>query len=660
MKAIASPRVAGGRLAINEAAIPAHLVDASTGWIRIDSDRGWTVARYRTHAEDGDPASVRLGRGLWTRLEVRPGEDLQVGIIEELPDAVRVTVDVASNRTDEIQKHLTGSVELRIEPLFPGTALEIDHPDIGRALVHVRSAEPAPSRIGPFTIVDVFERDEARLELGSSLADVGGYREALDELRRQIELPLLWSDLYREAGIPPPKGAILHGPPGTGKTLICRAVARSLGVTVKAVSGGDLARSLRGETEKILRDLFRDAARAAPTLILVDEFDALGGHRDRMSSQDDVRTVSQLLTLMDGLEQSDGVVVLATTNRLSAVDDAFLRPGRFDLQIRVGAPDEADRLEILAIHGRDMPFTFDALDELKNIARHTAGYMGADLMHLARLAALNAVERTAAPGRLRDGDPHLLASANRNYLPISVKADDLRLALANVRPSTQSTYPTSAPTVAWDTIIGLDEVKSALMAAASAAFGRTDRPTGNQGVLLSGPPGNGKTILAEALARETDATLVTLHPARIFRPWLGESEEALRDVFERASLSRPAVLVIEHINALASARRSNSGERTDDRVKAALIAAIDEAIALGGVLVIGIVGDAGEIDPALSRAGRLGNHLAVSNPDADLRRQLLSYRNASKGDLPTDLERLVDLTDGASSADLLLGDLPVS
>lgn len=669
MKALAASRHAGERIDRNGIVLPRRWAPGPDGWVRLDSDRASVVARYTAYGEVPDESiEVRLGRYLWSRLVVRPGDTLEVEVLHGLPIAERVLLDVDTSRTDPVRDEVVRRASLIHDPLYRGAELELedDHhhgPDDdhghshdhdhdhggdedrpahrhleGRLTLRVRRVTPEPAILGPGTVVEVVERDQKELVIQSSIADVGGSAEILDDLRQQIELPLLRPHLYAEAGITPPKGAILHGPPGTGKTLMLRAVARSLGVTVKALSGGELARSLRGETEKILRDLFREAVRDAPTVILIDEFDAVGGHRDRMGAQDDVRAVSQLLSLMDGLERSPGVVVMASTNRLSAIDEAFLRPGRFDLQIKVGAPSEADRRQILDIHTRDMPLTDAAREEMGRVARSTAGYVGADLMHLARLAALRAVERTAA--------------SSQPDAPLAVEADDLLAALAEVRPSGLAAVSTTDDDADWDALVGLDEVKASLLAAAEHAFSPGTRVGPPQGVLLHGPPGNGKSAIARALARELDVGLVTLEPARIFRPWLGESETALREVFERAELSAPAILVIEHLSALATAGSSAPGERTDDRVKAALMASLDEMITRGGVLVVGVARDTAEIDPQLVRSGRLGLHLQVSNPSPDARRQLLA-RRFTGAEPPAAIDELVAATEGRSAADIL-------
>jgi transitional endoplasmic reticulum ATPase len=676
VKAVAASRHAGEPVAVNEVVLPGRWVTDGVGWVRLDSDRGSAIARCTGYDDAGDragdgdgPVEVRLGRHLWSRLVVRPGEALDVEVLDGLPVAERVLLDVDTARTDPVRDEVVRRATVIHDPLYRRAELDLqddhrhdhddhghghdhghdrddDHPADGhrhlggRLTLRVREVRPEPAILGPGTVVDVVERDRNELAIHSSVADVGGSADILENLRQQIELPLRRPHLYAEAGITPPKGAILHGPPGTGKTLMLRAVARSLGVTVRALSGGELARSLRGETEKILRDLFRDAARQAPTVILIDEFDAIGGHRDRMGAQDDVRAVSQLLSLMDGLERTPGVVVMASTNRISAIDEAFLRPGRFDLQIKVGAPSEADRRQILDIHCRDMPLTDAARDELGRVARSTAGYVGADLMHLARLAALRAVERTAT-------DP-------RPEAALAVEADDLRAALVDVRPSGLAAVSTVDSDADWDALVGLDAVKEDLLAAAESAFSPGARVGPPQGVVLYGPPGNGKSAIARALARELDVGLVSLEPARIFRPWLGESETALREVFERAELSAPAILVIEHLGALASAASSAPGERTDDRVKAALMAAMDETMVGGGVLVVGITRDLGDIDPQLVRSGRLGRHLHVPDPSADARRQLLLRRYSGQGpEPPVPVDELVAATEGRSAADIL-------
>lgn len=603
--------------------------------VRITSEQGLpaiaALVPTGLPAADGE-VRLHLGRFFWSRLAVMPGDAVEFEPIE-LPVASSVRLRVRDPGGPAREAFDPASL-LGGLPVATGRRFELSWGPWSAA-ARVGEADPETAVVGDSTVISVEWTDH---ELGGgsvTMGDVGGSRAAIEMVEDLLVMPLHHPGSYREAGVPRPRGALLFGPPGTGKTLITKAVASRLGVNLFTLSGSDLVGGLRGETEKMLRDLFKAAREAAPSLVVIDEFDALGAHRDRLSSQDDVRSVSQLLSLMDGLEPAEGVFVLATTNRPDAIDAAFRRPGRFDLEIRIPVPEPDERYEILLIHSREMPLSEAAAEGLRGIALQAVGFVGADLMNLMRMAGLQALRR-----------------AVRSDRPVEVDFEDLEAALGRQRPSALSGLDVSAPSVSWDDIVGLDAEKHSLVEAAERAF---DGGSGVEGVLLHGPPGNGKTALVHALAAHLGARLITLEQARIYRPWLGESEEALREFFERAITSRPAIVALEHLPAIAPAR-STSSERTDDRVRAALLGAIDRVMAAGGLLVVGVAVSPEEVAADVIRPGRLGRHIEIPNP-GEARRMALAERIGGGAMTAETVATIARETDGASAAAVVMAAL---
>ena len=473
-------------------------------------------------------------------------------------------------------------------------------------IVRVDSVTPSPAILGEDTEVELHKADPAVSERHIGLADVGGMEPIIKRLRELVELPLLRPGFYRRLGVRPPKGVLLYGPPGTGKTLTCRALANELGVSAFKMASTELVGNVQGETEANLRLLFSRALAHAPSLVLIDEFDVIATHRERLASQSDVRAASQLLTLMDGLEEVDGIVLVATTNRVQAIDPAFRRPGRFEEEIFVGPPSEESRAEILSIHTREMPLSRSGQEAIGELAAATGGFVGADIMHLARSAGLEAARRLA---KSRQG---FEAADFLEGQQVSIEREDFENALRTVRPSVLRDVVTRMERIAWQQIAGLPDLKDRLIEVAGRALDLN--LTSQQGVLLYGSPGSGKSAIAHALATELGANLVTIEGSRVFNQWLGESEEAVRALFRRAREARPAMLLLDQLDALAPVRAGETGERTDERVVSALLASIDDALAEGGVFVVGITSRPELIDPAVIRSGRLGLHLEVPLP----------------------------------------------
>ena len=620
--------------------------------LRNGDHAAWAVAR----PHDDDEALVRLGRMLWPQLAVRPGEPVSVAAAGQLPAAEKARITPPYNLTFNLHQRLLERLRDDAVPLYPGNRVlaEIYRGGAGM-LVRVDLASPSPSRMADTTEVELHRADVSVSERVITLADVGGCDPIIRRLRELVELPLLRPAFYRRLGVRPPKGVLLHGPPGTGKTLICKALASELGVTAYRMSATELVGSVQGETEANLRLLFSRALAHAPSLVMIDEFDVIATNRERLASQSDVRAASQLLTLMDGLEEVDGLILMATTNRIQAIDPAFRRPGRFEEEIFVGPPDEAARAEILAIHTREMPLSVEANEAIAAVARKTGGFVGADLMHLARSAGLEAANRLAK-GREGFELADTLEGVN-----ISVEPADMQAALRTVRPSVLRDVVTRTERITWGHIVGLEEVKSRLRELGRRAVdtsGEIDDavPAPAQGVLLHGPPGSGKSALVHALAAEMGVNFVAIEGSKVYNQWLGESEEAVRALFRRAAQARPSLVMLDHLDALAPVRAGESGERTDERVVSALLASLDDVLAGGQVFVVGASNRPELIDPAVLRSGRLGVHIEVPNPDDARRIALIGALAAVHGlELKPDLvAELAESTEGWSAADLMM------
>lgn len=626
------------QLGISEGEVVALHNEEHTAW-----------ATVRSHADEDDRL-VRLGRMLWPQLAVRPGEPVVIEGVGELPEADTARMTPPYNLTFNLHQRLLERLRDDKTPLYPGSRVLAEiYPGGAAMMVRIDLASPSPARMSDNTEVELHKADVSVSERVISLADVGGSDSIIHRLRELVELPLLRPAFYRRLGVRPPKGVLLHGPPGTGKTLICKALANELGVTAYRMSATELVGSVQGETEANMRLLFSRALAHAPSLVMIDEFDVIATNRERLASQSDVRAASQLLTLMDGLEEVDGLVLMATTNRIQAIDPAFRRPGRFEEEIFVGPPDQGARAEILAIHTREMPLSESAHAAIADVAAETGGFVGADLMHLARSAGLEAADRLAK------GQEGFELADSLEDVTLAVEPEDLQAALRTVRPSVLRDVVTRTERITWDQIVGMSDIRNRLHELGRRAIDSTETVP-EQGVLLHGPPGSGKTAVVHALATELGVNFVAIEGSKVYNQWLGESEEAVRALFRRAGEARPVVVLLDHLDALAPVRAGESGERTDERVVSALLASLDDVLAEGQVFVVAATNRPELIDPAVIRPGRIGVHIEVPNPDRARRVALIATLSSAHGlELEPDLlTELAEGTDGWSAAGLVM------
>jgi transitional endoplasmic reticulum ATPase len=481
--------------------------------------------------------------------------------------------------------------------------------------------------------------------------DIGGLGDTVDQIREMVELPLRHPELFQRLGIDPPKGVLLHGPPGTGKTRLARAVANETEARFFHIAGPEIMGSRYGESEQRLREVFQEAAQNAPAIIFIDEIDSIAPKREQVTGEVERRIVAQLLTLMDGLEPRQNVVVIGATNRRDAIDEALRRPGRFDREIIIGVPDQPGRREILGIHTRGMPLAPDV--DLDAIARTTYGFVGADLGALAREAAMDAVRRILPAVNLREGIPAEVLEG------LSVGRDDFLSAMKRIQPSALREIMIQVPDVTWDDVGGLADAQMRLREGVELplrspqAFRRLGiRPA--KGFLLFGPPGTGKTLLAKAVAREAEANFVATKSSDLLSKWYGESEQQVSRLFQRARQVAPTVVFIDEIDSLAPARGGGLGEpAVTERVVNTILAEMDGLEDLQGVVVMAATNRPNLLDPALLRPGRFDELIYVPVPDAAGRRRILAIH--TKG-MPlaedVDLDAVAERTTRFTGADL--------
>ena len=482
--------------------------------------------------------------------------------------------------------------------------------------------------------------------------DVGGMAETIDQLREMVELPLRYPELFERLGVDPPKGVMLHGPPGTGKTRLARAVANESEAEFFLINGPEIMGSAYGESEKKLRDIFEEAAKAAPSILFIDEIDSIAPKRGQVTGETEKRLVAQLLTLMDGLEPRTNLVVIAATNRPEAIDEALRRPGRFDREIVVGVPDERGRREILGIHTRGMPLG-DRVD-LAELARMTYGFVGADLAALTREAAIETVRRLMPRLNLEEGTipPDVLED-------LSVTREDFLSAIKRVQPSAMREVMVQAPNIGWADIGGLDDAQMRLKEGVELplkdpdAFRRLGiRPA--KGFLLYGPPGTGKTLLGKAVAREAQANFIATKSSDLLSKWYGESEQQIARLFARARQVAPTVIFIDELDSLVPARGGGLGEpAVTERVVNTILAEMDGLEELQSVVVIGATNRPTLVDPALLRPGRFDELIYVPVPDQAGRKRILAI-HTKKMPLASDvdLDQLAARTERFTGADL--------
>ncbi len=484
-----------------------------------------------------------------------------------------------------------------------------------------------------------------------SYEDIGGLGDEVRKVREMIELPLRHPEIFERLGVEAPKGVLLHGPPGTGKTLLAKALASETNANFHTLSGPEIMSKFYGESEERLRDIFKAAEENAPSIILIDEIDSIAPKREEVTGEVERRVVAQLLAVMDGLKARGKVVVIGATNRPNAIDPALRRPGRFDREIEIGVPSRKARLEILQIHTRGMPIAEDVnLDELADLSH---GFVGADLAALAREAAMSSIRRVLPE---IDLDVHSIPAEILNKM--TVTADDFNNALREMSPSALREVFIESPNIHWRDIGGVEDVKQELKEAVEwpmtypALFKHLSaRPP--RGILLYGPPGTGKTMLAKAVATESQANFISVKGPEFLSKWVGESEKAVRETFRKAKQSAPCIVFFDEIDSIAPARGNGGDSHVTERMVSQMLSEIDGLEEMHNVTVIAATNRPDIIDPALLRPGRIDRLVFVTPPDEKARYEIFSIHLANKPiDSDVDLNILAKDTEDFTGADI--------
>ena len=493
------------------------------------------------------------------------------------------------------------------------------------------------------------KQQTAKVQRGHQITydDVGGLDEELRRIREMIELPLKHPELFERLGIGAPKGVLLYGPPGTGKTLMAEAVANESGAALFSVRGPEIIGQYYGQSEERLREIFKEAAENAPSIVFLDEIDSIAPNRNDVYGEVERRVVAQLLTLMDGLDDRGNVIVIGATNREDSIDPALRRPGRFDREIEIGIPGRKSRADILSVHLRDMPLTPDVTPE--KLASLTQGFVGADLAALCREAAMNCLSSRMNELDLDKAVPAEILES------MKVSMDDFTAALGDVEPSGMREVLVEIPKVSWEDVGGLDDVRRRIEEVfvpeeGNGAYDRLGIEPG-KGILLYGPPGTGKTLIAKALANESGTNFISGNGPEMASKWMGESERAIRQIFKRAKQMAPCIIFFDELDSIAPVRGMGDGSAWE-RVVAQMLTSMDGVEGLRNVTVMGATNRPDMVDPALLRPGRFDRLILVGKPDADSRLGILKVhtRRMPLGDV--DLEAIAAMTDGYVGADL--------
>jgi transitional endoplasmic reticulum ATPase len=576
------------------------------------------------HAVARRVAAAPLGAGALQEDEIEHMARRLDGLAVKTGDRVRIALFGGTHRDFQV---------IRTEPdgpvmIHPETLLTVESPRGGAANQAASHAE------------DIVTYD-----------DLGGMEREVAKIREMIELPLSHPEIFERLGMTPPKGVLLHGLPGCGKTLLARAVAHESDAEFIYVSGPEIIQKFYGESEAQLRKIFEDARKRAPCIIFFDEIDALAPKRERVEGEVEKRVVAQLLALMDGLKSRGDVIVMAATNRPNAIDPALRRPGRFDREIAIGIPNENARRDILEIYARGMPLG-EGVD-LADLAATTHGFTGADLNALCREAAMAALRRQLPELSLASGPVPYEA-----LMAMEVKMPDFREALSEVAPSGLREVAVEVPNVRWDEVGGLEPIKTALREAIAwplsqpALFEKIGLAP-PRGILLYGPPGNGKTLLVKALASQSNINFISIKGPELLSKYIGESEQGVRELFARARHAAPCIVFLDEVDALAPKRGSDGRSPVTDRVVSQLLTELDGVEALGDVWVIAATNRLDMIDDALLRPGRLDYHMEVARPDRVARAAILGVHLRKKPIAQgVDLAALAELTEGLSAAEV--------
>jgi len=611
--------------------LPLYPSDEGKGIIRIDG-----LGRNNSGIAIGDTTAVR-------KIKAVAAEKVVVAPLEAIPP-----ID---------ERYLADALES--VPLIKGDNVMVPYFG-GRLTFQVIGVNPAADAVlvTQKTAFHIAEKGETLRGVPQvTYEDIGGLTDEIKKVREMIELPLRHPEIFEKLGIEAPKGVLLYGPPGTGKTLLAKAVANESNAHFISISGPEIMSKFYGESEARLREIFKEAREKAPSIIFIDEIDSIAPKREEVTGEVERRVVSQMLSLMDGLEARGKVIVISATNRPNAIDPALRRPGRFDREIEIKVPDKKGRKDILLIHSRNMPLTDDV--DLTKMAAISHGYVGADLEYLCKESAMKCLRRLLPILNLEDEkvSPETLDK-------LIVSGEDFQKAVMEIIPSGMREVFIENPDVKWSDIGGLLDVKRELQEAIEwplkypVLYDKLGHKM-SRGILLHGVSGTGKTLLAKAVATESEANFVSVRGPELLSKWVGESERGIREIFRRARQASPCVIFFDEIDSIAPIRGAGGETAVTERVVSQLLTELDGMENLRGVVVLAATNRADMIDPALLRPGRFDKIIQIPMPDIESRKSILEI---SVKDIPivkdakdadgVNLSKLAEMTDGMTGADV--------
>ncbi len=616
--------------------LPLYPSDEGKGIIRVDG-----LVRNNAGIAIGDTVAVR-------KIKAVAAEKVVVAPLEAIPP-----ID---------ERYLADALES--VPLIKGDNVMVPYFG-GRLTFQVIGVTPAADAVlvTQKTVFHIAEKGETLRGVPQvTYEDIGGLTDEIKKVREMIELPLRHPEIFEKLGIEAPKGVLLYGPPGTGKTLLAKAVANESNAHFISISGPEIMSKFYGESEARLREIFKEAKEKSPSIIFIDEIDSIAPKREEVTGEVERRVVSQLLSLMDGLEARGKVIVISATNRPNAIDPALRRPGRFDREIEIKVPDKKGRKDILMIHTRNMPLSDDV--NADKIASISHGYVGADLEYLCKEAAMKCLRRLLPELNLEDEKlpPETLDK-------LVVNGDDFQNAIREVTPSGMREVFIENPDVSWDEVGGLESVKRELQEAVEwpMKYPTLYSKLGHRmprGILLHGPSGTGKTLMAKAVATESEANFISVRGPELLSKWVGESERGIREIFRRARQASPCVIFFDEIDSIAPIRGVGGETAVTERVVSQLLTELDGIESLHGVVVLAATNRADMIDTALLRPGRFDKIILVPLPDKEGRKKILeintkeipvireSMVNSMKNPDYVDIDKIAEATDGMSGADV--------
>ncbi len=620
--------------------------------IGIEGKKRTAAIIWPGYPEDSNSGAIRIDGTVRRNAGVSIDDRVQIRKIHTAPAQKILFSPIQPLKIQGGEAYLTHNLEGRV--ITRGDVVELNI--MGRRVdLVVVSIKPVADSvlIGSGTSIEI--SDKPAKEMPSiprvSYEDIGGLGDEVRKVREMIELPLRHPEIFERLGVEAPKGVLLHGPPGTGKTLLAKALASETNANFLTLSGPEIMSKFYGESEERLREIFQQAEENAPSIILIDEIDSIAPKREEVTGEVERRVVAQLLAVMDGLKARGKVVVIGATNRPNAIDPALRRPGRFDREIEIGVPDRKARLEILQIHTRGMPLADDV--KLEKFADLTHGFVGADLAALTREAAMNSIRRV-----LPELDLEVQSIPAEILNKMTVTGDDFNNALREMNPSALREVFIESPNIHWSDIGGLEDAKQELKEAVEwpMKYSMLFKQSGAhppKGILLYGAPGTGKTMLAKAVATESEANFISVKGPEFLSKWVGESEKAVRETFRKAKQAAPCIIFFDEIDSITPTRGTGSDSHVSERVISQMLSEIDGLEELHNITVIAATNRPDIIDPALLRPGRIDRLVYVTPPDKEARYEIFKV-HTSKTPLNSDvdLNKLAEDTDGFTGADI--------